>query len=574
MHAGRRQRARQHAGALQRPGHDAAGPTRVIDRVMEQVVAAGRRGLRRARHRRHQAQVPRAPERIDGAGRLPPRRSTPAGLMNPGKLDDRDVLEQVFTPSFNLLELEATHPPARPAGAAGPGRSPSASAAASASRIAACTTRPRGLFYHPRNKNLAIGSLIEALLYDAQRERTHALRAARTTWRRWPTTAPSATSASKPCPVDIDTGEVSRAGARDPGRLRATSSTALATRRHAGYLDSRSPDLQRALPHRRAAPGRRRASALAARWSPPAAAAPTRRPAPYPLSAAALARAGRPAPRPCATSLPACGARAGAGLRARGRGATARSSTSRAAARSGSTSRWSMAALHLLLAHGHAGGPAAALPVLRLPGPRQRPHRRARAHGAARTPSSSARSARCSRYLAFDACVVSCGTCREGLVAMGADQHLRRPGGRRGAVRDGAAGCGSRRRRRCSTTRPATTRSTARPREVLSATGGVGRGRAGRRTAAPRPARWRSRARTSPTPCFTASGTRSWQPSDGRRPATVLTNCPSCLQGLGRCASVGVRPRHLAVHLAERLDGPGWRERFRVLASRAQAIHF
>jgi hypothetical protein len=28
------------------------------------------------------------------------------------------------------------------------------------------------------------------------------------------------------------------------------------------------------------------------------------------------------------------------------------------------------------------------------------------------------------------------------------------------------------------------------------------------------------------------------------------------------------------VHLAERLDGPGWPERFRVLAERAQAIHF
>jgi Fe-S oxidoreductase len=60
----------------------------------------------------------------------------------------------------------------------------------------------------------------------------------------------------------------------------------------------------------------------------------------------------------------------------------------------------------------------------------------------------------------------------------------------------------------------------------------------------------------------------------GRGAATVLTNCPSCLQGLGRSRAHGARPRHVAVHLAERLDGPGWPDRFRVLAARAQAIHF
>jgi Fe-S oxidoreductase len=61
---------------------------------------------------------------------------------------------------------------------------------------------------------------------------------------------------------------------------------------------------------------------------------------------------------------------------------------------------------------------------------------------------------------------------------------------------------------------------------------------------------------------------------DGRAQATVLTNCPSCLQGLGRSRAQGARPRHVAVHLAERLDGPAWPARFRALAARAQAIHF
>ena len=35
------------------------------------------------------------------------REVDPGGLMNPGKLDDPTVIDRVFTPSFNLLELEA-----------------------------------------------------------------------------------------------------------------------------------------------------------------------------------------------------------------------------------------------------------------------------------------------------------------------------------------------------------------------------------------------------------------------------------------------------------------------------------
>ena len=31
----------------------------------------------------------------------------PRGLMNPSKLDAADIMDRVFTPSFNLLELEA-----------------------------------------------------------------------------------------------------------------------------------------------------------------------------------------------------------------------------------------------------------------------------------------------------------------------------------------------------------------------------------------------------------------------------------------------------------------------------------
>jgi D-lactate dehydrogenase (cytochrome) len=175
-------------------------------------------------------------------------------------------------------------------------------------------------------------------------------------------------------------------------------------------------------------------------------------------------------------------------------------------------------------------------------------------------------------YLAFDACVVSCGTCREALLAMGADRLF---GGRvvdvaRYAMEGGLRVEGD---EAVLYHAPCHDSLEGRAGEVLAATGGVG-------SLAP------------VDHCCSEAGTLALSRPDiadamldrkrsalraalcGRRSATVLTNCPSCLQGLGRCASMGVRPAHLAVHLAERLDGSGWTERFRVLAVRAQAIHF
>jgi D-lactate dehydrogenase (cytochrome) len=55
---------------------------------------------------------------------------------------------------------------------------------------------------------------------------------------------------------------------------------------------------------------------------------------------------------------------------------------------------------------------------------------------------------------------------------------------------------------------------------------------------------------------------------------TLLTNCPSCLQGLGRNVDTDTRPRHMIVEIARRLSGEGWLDQLRVRASSAQAIHF
>ncbi len=135
------------------------------------------------------------------------REVDPKGLMNPGKLDDPHIIDKVFTPSFNLLKLEARilqH------------RSLETLSAKIASCIRCgkckadcCVFFPKGnIFFHPRNKNLVIGSLIEALLYDMQR--SHLPRFNQL--RNLEEIADHCTMCGKclgPCPVDIDTAEVS-----------------------------------------------------------------------------------------------------------------------------------------------------------------------------------------------------------------------------------------------------------------------------------------------------------------------------------------------------------------------------
>jgi D-lactate dehydrogenase (cytochrome) len=92
------------------------------------------------------------------------------------------------------------------------------------------------LFYHPRNKNLGIGSLIEALLYEAQRFRTTDFESL----KYLEDVADHCTICHKcldPCPVKIDTGEVSILE-REILVARGTKQTALATRLTLAYLDS------------------------------------------------------------------------------------------------------------------------------------------------------------------------------------------------------------------------------------------------------------------------------------------------------------------------------------------------
>jgi len=131
----------------------------------------------------------------------------PEGIMNPGMLSDPAIINKVFTPSFNLLELEAKI-------------LQYGSLAQLSSMISKCIRCGKcmpdccvyhpgsNIFFHPRNKNLVIGSLIEALLYDMQR--SHLPRFNQL--KNLEEIADHCTMCGKclsPCPVDIDTAEVS-----------------------------------------------------------------------------------------------------------------------------------------------------------------------------------------------------------------------------------------------------------------------------------------------------------------------------------------------------------------------------
>ncbi len=160
----------------------------------------------------------------------------PQNLMNPGMLNDPEIIDKVFTPSFNLLELEARILQHR-------------SLEALSSKIAQCVRCGKcksdccvffpgsNIFFHPRNKNLAIGSLIEALLYDMQR--THHPRFNKL--RNLEEIADHCTMCGKclsPCPVNINTAEVSVMEREILGDL-GYKHTPLATKLSLHYLENR-----------------------------------------------------------------------------------------------------------------------------------------------------------------------------------------------------------------------------------------------------------------------------------------------------------------------------------------------
>lgn len=168
----------------------------------------------------------------------------PDGLMNPGKLREKNIHTRVFTPSFNLLELEARilkHG----------SLSHLALDIANCVRCGKCKPQcpvfypAKNMFFHPRNKNLAIGALIEALLYITQRTQSTGFKILKNLEQ----IADHCTICHRclvKCPVNIDSGKIS-IKEREILKNMKFNGTALSTRMALKYLGTRNETLNQVL---------------------------------------------------------------------------------------------------------------------------------------------------------------------------------------------------------------------------------------------------------------------------------------------------------------------------------------
>ncbi len=134
------------------------------------------------------------------------RENDPENLFNPGKLTLDFPLHRIYTPSFNLLELEAFILKATDL-------EKLSMSIASCVRCgkckSVCNTHYAGgtMFYNPRNKILGVGLIIEAVLYDAQTSNSLSFR----NFRKLQEISDHCTMCHKcqvPCPVKIDFGNI------------------------------------------------------------------------------------------------------------------------------------------------------------------------------------------------------------------------------------------------------------------------------------------------------------------------------------------------------------------------------
>jgi FAD/FMN-containing dehydrogenase/Fe-S oxidoreductase len=534
--------------------------TRVADTIMEHAVSLGGVvsgehgiGITKLRH-------------LDPAAvaKLKDHRAEvdPAGTMNPKKLADLGVLDQVFTPSFNLLELEAKilqydqlHN--------------------LADRISKCVRcgkcKPNccvffpgeRLFYHPRNKNLAIGSLIEALLYEAQRFRTTDFKSL----AYLEDVADHCTICHKclaPCPVKIDTGEVSILE-REILVARGTKKTALPTRLTLSYLNSTSRlwnALFRLVVLRMGSAAQRLGSrsvrefTLPEAWSERSPLAllrsPTARPALYPLhhdlpayhqGQALVIEPERPAER-TVFYFPGCGSER-------------------------LYSDVGKASIYLLL----AAGCRVVLPPPRLCcGFPSGANAKARMHDRKVLSDTIVFSQirGMLSHLTFDALAISCGTCRESLHAMGTHEIFDCPLRDVGEL---AVAHGARLpdESRLYYHRPCHDSLDDRGSQLLTKGG--------------------TSVASVPHCCSEAGTLALSRPdiahklllrkraalaaiADESKPIPLVTNCPSCLQGLSRHEHPGAEPIHLAVLLARATGGDGWQAELAKALDRAEVVNF
>jgi len=176
------------------------------------------------------------------------------------------------------------------------------------------------------------------------------------------------------------------------------------------------------------------------------------------------------------------------------------------------------------------------------------------------------------RYLDFDAVVVTCGTCREALGAMEAGEIF---------------GCEVQDVSRFALARglqveqsgdflwhtPCHDSLDGKGPEVLAK---LGAGRAERVPHCCSEAGTLALSRPDITDAMLHRKRAALDEALHERPGAqvMLTNCPSCMQGLGRHAALPVEVRHVAVQLAEAASGRHWEEAFRARARKATAVRF
>jgi FAD/FMN-containing dehydrogenase/Fe-S oxidoreductase len=490
----------------------------------------------------------------------------PGGQMNPGKLQDYQALDHVFTPSFNLMELEASilqH-----------GKLEKLSkmiahcVRCGKCKPACCVNYPgSGMFYHPRNKNLAIGSLIEALLYDAQRKLS--ARFELLTWLE--ELADHCTVCHKclaPCPVDIDTGAVS---VLERGLLVSSGfkHTPMATKMTLRYLDSQAPTFNkvfRASVLQMGGAAQRIGSKLAAPLQSLEMASNF-----YPLQ---MLKTSIP-PVPSVTLrdvLPKCEPDQALLFEPANSAKDSETKTVFYFPGCGSERMFSdisMAAIYMLLEMGVRV--VLPPPFLCCGFP---------AHANAKSAQHSRNVLRDSILFAqiremfshvdFDACVVSCGTCKEGLAAMNTEALFNRIVditaylAEVGLKLDGSGDY--------LYHAPCHDSLGGKAGSVLKQMGGFD-------------------SVTAVPHCCSEAGTLSLSRPDisgqmlqRKREelknaitdtrTTILTNCPSCKQGLGRNRDLGIKPEHIVVALADKYAGKPWRKQFETIARNAIAIRF
>ena len=161
------------------------------------------------------------------------REHDPDGVFNPGKLERNFPLHLIYTPSFSLLELEAYILEAtdleRLSGQI------ASCVRCGKCKAVCCTQIPReGMMYNPRNKILAVGQIIEAVLYYAQTMEMRSFRH----FRKLKEISDHCTACHKcrvPCPVRIDFGKITL-GMRELVARRTKARRAPAVRFTLSYL--------------------------------------------------------------------------------------------------------------------------------------------------------------------------------------------------------------------------------------------------------------------------------------------------------------------------------------------------